>query len=163
MIVASDAVFPNNAVLVIAEHLKTLDADLFVTKRPLRKTDPNQSVGVYATYWSPNEDSYESRGIPSAHEPTLNNYIIGIEAYIKDGDEERGLSAHSVLSSSIRAMLYRDPELLVALRSLIAVTAQSKERLQRFGIRTQRYSSNELQGSFLYLSVLEIWLETEIS
>lgn len=163
MIEASDAVFPNNAVLVLAENLQRIDSDLFVARRPLRKTDPNQSIGVYATSWNPNEDSYEFLGVPTAHQPTLNNYLIGIEAYVKDADEERGLSAHSVLSTSVRAMLYRDPVLLVTLRSLVASTADSKERLQRFGIRTQRYSSNELQGSFLYLSVLEIWLETETS
>lgn len=157
MITASDAVFPNNVVSLLARRIETLDEDLAVFRRPLRRTDPNQSVGVYASYWTPNEDSYEFIG----SRPTLSTYLLGVEAYIKDGDEERGLATHSVLTSMIRAMLYGDPALLVGLRSLSALTGSGTERTQRFGIRTQRYSSNELQGAFLYLSVLEFWLETE--
>lgn len=162
MIVADDSIFPNNAVELMATRLATIDPDIVPVKRPLRKTDPVQAIGVYSSYWTPNENSYEMRGgVPPTHEPTLSSYIISVEAYVKDMDEERGLAAHSLLSTRVRTMLYRDAPLLVGLRALSVIMGGATERVQRCGIRTQRYASNELQGAFLYLSTLEYWLEVE--
>lgn len=162
MIVNNQNVFPNNAVEIITARTRLLDTDLFVIKRPLRESDPNQSAGVFAAQWLPEEDSYEIVGGPvGRHEPTLQRYFITIQAFVKDMDEERGLATHSVLSKMIRSMLYRDNPLRVALGSLSVTTDSSIERTQRWGIRQQRYFSNELSGSWLYLSTLEFWLETE--
>jgi hypothetical protein len=162
MITAATPVFPNNAVELIATRSQSLDTDLFVVKRPLRESDPAQSVGVFGSQWNPTEDSYEMTGYqPSIHEPTLSAYLIGVQAFVKDMDELNGLATHSVLSKMIRVMLYRDDSLRVGLRSLSVVMNGSTERTQRFGIRTQRYLSNDLQGVWLYLSTLEFWLETE--
>ncbi len=156
-------VFPNNAVDLIDTRAQLLDADLFCIKRPLRESDPNQSVGVFPSYWTPDEDSYEMRGIPSPgrSEPTLSQYLIMVQAFVKDMDEERGLATHSVLSKMIRSMLYRDAPLRVGLAALTVTMNGSTEKTKRWGIRTQRYFSNELSGSWLYLSTLEFWLETE--
>ena len=162
MIVEDQNVFPNNVVELVTARTRLLDTDMFVTKRPLRESDPNQSVGVFAAQWLPEEDSYEMVAAPvGRHEPTLQQYIITVQAFVKDMDEERGLATHSVLSKMIRSMLYRDDPLRVALGSLSVTTDNSIERTQRWGIRQQRYFSNELSGSWLYLSTLEFWLETE--
>lgn len=162
MITADTPVFPNNAVELMAIRFATLDADLTVVKRPLRKSDPAQALGVYAALWTPNENSYEMQGgDPAVRQPTISAYSITVEAYIKDMDEERGLATHSVFASLVRAMLYRDAPLLVGLRALSVNVGGSTEQVQRTGIRSQRYSSNELQGSFLYLAVLDYYLETE--
>lgn len=162
MIVENQNVFPNNAVYLITARTKLLDTDLYVIRRPLRESDPTQSVGVFAAQWLPEETSYEMVGGPvGRHEPTLQQYFITVQAFVKDMDEERGLATHSVLSKMIRSMLYRDDPLRVALGSLSVTTDNSIERTQRWGIRQQRYFSNELSGSWLYLSTLEFWLETE--
>jgi hypothetical protein len=58
-------------------------------------------------------------------------------------------------------MLYGDQPLRVGLAALSVASGSSIERAQRWGIRQQRFSSNEIQGAFLYLSTLEFWLETE--
>ncbi|HEY6021685.1 MAG TPA: hypothetical protein VIY48_18005 [Candidatus Paceibacterota bacterium] len=156
--------FPYNAIDLMVPRFQTIDSGLYVCKRPLRESDPNQSVGVFAQQWMPNEDAYEMRGMsPSIHEPTLSSYIIGIQAFVKDADEERGAAVHATLSKTIRTMLYRDNTLRVGLRSLSASVLGSLERTTRFGIRTQRYLSNELSGSWLYLSTIEFFLETETS
>jgi hypothetical protein len=156
--------FPYNAVNLIAARAQTLDADLFVTKRPLRESDPIQSIGVFGQQWMPDEDSYEMRGLPGGvHQPTLSSYLLGIQAFVKDGDEERGAATHGTLSKMVRTMLVNDPTLRVGLRSLSVTTSGSTERTQRFAVRTQRYLSNELSGSWLYLSTIELWLETETS
>lgn len=162
MITNTISVFPNNAVFHISTRLQSLDSDLFVARRPLRSSDPVQSIGVYAISWQPNEESYEMKGaLPSIHEPTLQRYLIGIQAFVKDMDEENGLIVHAVLSKLVRTMLYRDEPLRVLLRSLSVLLTGSTERTQRFGISSQRFVGNEIGGAFLYLSTLELWLETE--
>ena len=162
MIYADATQFPYNAVDLMASRFQTLDADLYVAKRPLRESDPNQSIGVFGQQWMPNEESYEMRGLPQGlREPTLANYLLGIQAFVKDGDEERGAATHGTLSKLVRSMLVNDPTLRVGLRSLSVTTSGITERAQRFGVRTQRYLSNELSGSWLYLSTIELWLETE--
>lgn len=162
MITDTTLVFPQNAVTLIADRCALIDVDLAVFKRPLRESDPRQSIGVVGQQWLPDEESYEMRGAPPGiHEPSLSHYLIGIQALVIDMDEERGLAVHSVLSKLLRTMLYRDDPLRVSLRSLSVTLSGSTERTQRFGVRTQRYMSNELSGSWLYLSTLEFWLETQ--
>ncbi len=160
MIDATIPVFPNNVVDLIAARSQSIDADLFVTKRPLRSSDPRQSVGVYSSLWTPDERSYEFDGnLPGI--PTLQQYMIIVQGFVKDGDEESGLAVHSVLSNRIRAMLYKDNPLQVAFRGLSASSGTITERMRRWGVRSQRYFSNEIDAQWLYLSTLEFWMETE--
>lgn len=162
MIDDTTEVFPNNIVSLLKTRIELIDADLRVFRRPLRNSDPSQSVGITAAQWTPEEDSYELRGAPPGiHEPSLSSYLIGVQAFVKDMDEERGLAKHAILSKMIRSTLYRDDPLRVGLRALSVTMNGSTERAQRFGVRTQRYFSNEINGDFLYLSTLEFWLETE--
>lgn len=157
-------VFPNNAVTLIANTARALDTNLFVVRRPLKPDDSTQSVGVFGTQWNPNEDSYEMMGPPSSrHDPTLSSYLITVQAFVKDMDEERGLMVHGVLAKVIRSMLVRNNTLGVGLRSLSVLMDGSTERTKRFGVRRQNFVSNELSGTWLYLSTSEFWLETETS
>jgi hypothetical protein len=100
-------------------------------------------------------------GFPA--EPTLQEYNLGAQAFVRDGDEEVGLAVHSVLSTRVRRVLYRDEPLRVALQGL-SVTDEfgATETLKRWGIRTARYFSNEIDAQWVYLSTLEFWIETEI-
>jgi hypothetical protein len=160
-VITSDVVvFPNNIVNLWQTRVQALDADLKVVRRPLRSSDPIQSVGIVPVEWVPDPDSAEMRGQGNV-DMSLNTYTLGIQAFVKDGDEERGLATHSVLSKMIRSMLYRDAVLRLGLAALSVTMDGSTERTQRWGIRTQRYVSNEIDGAFLYLSTLEFWLETE--
>ena len=45
MIVEDQNVFPNNVVEIVTIRTKLLDTDLWVTKRPLRESDPNSVCG----------------------------------------------------------------------------------------------------------------------
>lgn len=162
MITDAVAVFPNNAVSLIATRADALDIDLFVVRRPLKPDDSTQSIGVFGFQWNPDDTSYEMRGAPVGRsEPSLSRYLITVQAFIKDMDEERGLAVHSVLSKMVRSMLYRDATLRVGLLALSVDMNGSTERVTRFGVTRQTYVSNELSGSWLYLSTLEFWLETE--
>ncbi len=156
-----DSCFPNNAVLAIRDTMQGIDEALFVTTRQLRPSDPNEALGVFAMQWNPNEDSYELRGTEFGAEPTVQRYNIGVQCAVKDMDEERGLNRHAAFAKTVRAMLYRDPDLAVSLRSLTVSLLGETERTMRYGIRTQRYMSTEIEGTWLYLATLEFWLETE--
>ena len=162
MINDSVQVFPNNAVVLIASKIADLDPDLFVVRRPLKPDDSTQSVGVFGTQWNPDHDSYEMRGLPQGrHDPSLSSYLITVQGFVKDMDEERGLAVHGVLAKVIRSMLVRNASLHVGLRSLTVVMDGSTEKAQRWGVNRQNFVSNELSGTWLYLSTSEFWLETE--
>lgn len=162
MITASNTHFPNNCVHILSERFKLIDQDLYVVKRPLRTTDPEQSIGIMASLWNPEDDSYEIKGAPLGRsEPTLQMYIITIQAFIKDMEEERGASTHSLLSKMLRTMLYRDEGIRVGFTALSSSMMDSVERLQRWRVLRQRFNSNELSGDWLYLSTLELMIETE--
>ena len=157
------AVFPQNFVNVLAPVLHAIDEDqLTLAKRPLRPTDPNMSIGVYGTLWQPEEESYEMGHNPP-QEPTLQQYQVGIQTLAKHGDVEALLNINSVLAYRIRTVLYRNQPLRLALGSLKVEDATFTESLRRWGIRTQRYMSNDVEGTFVTSSVLDLWIETEMS
>lgn len=156
-------VFPNNVVAILATRFQLLDSDLFVTRRPLRESDPVQCIGIFPALWTPNQESLEIRGIPSPgpQEPTLQRYAFAVQAFVKDMDEERGSAKHSTLSKMVLLTLYRDNPLHVALAALSSSMLGATERTRRWGITTQRFLNNQLDSEWLYLSTVEIWLETE--
>ena len=163
-----EAVFPNNFVQVLSIVLPGIATEITLKKRPLRPTDPNYSIGVYATVWQPMEDSYEMRGVLGGsgdvgpNEATLSRYQIGIQLLVKDSDSARALAVSSLLNRRIRSVLYRNTALRVALAALYATEDGVTERLQRWGIRNQRYLSNDIEGKFVFMSVLDMWIETEV-
>ena len=155
-----EAVFPNNVVECLSIVLPGVDPDLTVYHRPLRGTDPNYSLGVYGTLWTPNEQSYEIN--PKMNpEPTLQEYQIGIQTLVKDGDPVRALRVGSILNKRVRGVLYRNAPLRVALGQLKVEDGTYPESFRRCGIRTQRYMSNDLEGAFVFISVIDFWIETE--
>lgn len=164
MIDPAEASFPNNVVLELCKPaaIPSIDSDCTVLKRPLRPSDPNYSVAVYGALWTPNEESYEM-GHSTPHEASLNQYQIGIQTLIKDGDTEKGLAISSILANRIRSVLYRNQPVRVALASLYVQDGSSRESLRRWGPRSQRFMSNDIEGTFVTISVLDLWIETEMT
>lgn len=169
----ADLQFPNNVVKVIADELVKLNGDppdpngISVFRRPLRQGDPKLSAGIFASLWLPNEQSYEIGGATLGgmrQEATLNQYVISIQTLVMDADETRGLAVSAAFAKTVRDMLLRNPHVGVALSSLSVTDANGlTERVHRRSIRTQRYISNEVQGSWTYLASLELTIETETS
>lgn len=159
---ADDTIFPNNIVQLIFARTELLDPgpDL-VVRRAVRATDANQTVGVFAQNWSPQPDSNEFLGQDRAHQPTLGTYRVTVQALVRDTDEDRGLATHAAMSRTLRAMLYTDPPLRVALGQLSSTLLGTTESARRWGVTNQRFFTNEISGDWLYLSILEFWLETE--
>lgn len=157
---ADTAVFPENAVELIASSVQLLDDTLSVFMRPLRNTDPEFTVGVFGARWEPDDSSYEMRG-QANRGPSLSRYMIVIQAMVKDMEEVRGLRRSSNLGAAIRVMLLRDPALGVAFQSLRATPGGTTESSRRWGVRAHDFISNELSGTWTYLSTLEFMIETE--
>lgn len=164
MIQVNEGIFPHNVVKWVASAEAKIDPDIAVMKRPLRNTDPMQSIGVFSSSWGPNPESLEMRGVgsPSPQIPTLQEYTLGIQAFVKDSEEERGLAVHSHLAYRARSVLYTDTALQIVLGSLSADLGGGwTESMRRWGVRTARYFSGEINAQLLYLSTLEFWVETE--
>lgn len=165
MLDPDEDVFPSNIVKFTAAAMQGIDADLFVTKRALRNTDPMQSVGVFAQAWAPNVESIEMQNIGNLGAPqlpTLQEYIIGVQAFVKDSEEERGLATHAALAAATRSVLYTNTALQVIFNDLSATLDGGWiESMRRWGVRTARYFSGDVAGQMLYLSTLEFWIETE--
>lgn len=157
--------FPNNVVKILATVLPSVDSDCLAFDRPLRPTDPDYGIGVFAQVWSPEEDSYEMKGSPSPgpNEPTLSRYQIGIQTLTKHGDTDQGLAISSILAKRVRVVLYRNQPLRLLLAGLSVSDSTSSERMKKWGIRNQRFMSNEIDGKYMFLSVLDFYFETETS
>lgn len=160
MIEADPAAFPGNVTSLILPRIQLIDPDLFVVPRPLRPTDPQQSVGVMPVQWGPREGTQEL-GLRYPSEPTLQRYDYVIQCMAKDTDQASGPAVISALSSRVRGMLYRDPVLTVNLTQLSSTALGSTERLQRWGVTNQRFLSNDISGNWVFVSTTEFWVETE--
>lgn len=156
-----DNIFPNNIVSLVSARANLLTTGLSVVRRAVRATDSNQTIGVFAQNWTPNEQSKEFLGQDRAGLPTLSTYRVTIQALVRDTDEIRGLNVHAAMSRALRVMLYMDAPLRVALSSLSSTVLDTTENSRRWGVGNQRFFTNEISGDWLYLSILEFWLETE--
>lgn len=148
--------FPDNFVAEIKTALEARDELDRVVARPLNPTDAHLSAGVFATEWAPREM------VIGQYDPAVSRYGAMIHTFVKHGNEEEGISLHNRLAKMVRVMMYRDEPLRVRLANLSTTEFGVTERIQRWGVSTQRYISNEFQGSFLFLAVTEMWIETEI-
>lgn len=150
--------FPNNVVLAIAvgaQNLVGVDPEC-VFLRPLRQTDPDVSIGVVATGWSPTETE-----IGSPRGPTVSTYTYAVQSMVKHADAVLGLAAHAVLSKRVRRMLDNVTSASLSLGQLMVTDTTSIERTQRFQITRQQFLSNEISNSFVFIAALEFFLETE--
>lgn len=114
--------------------------------------------------WGPDNESLEIQalGSPGIQMPTIQKYILNVQAFVKDSEEERGLSIHAHMSQRVRSVLYTNPNLQVVLSEMSAdLTNGWTESMRRWGVQTVRYFSGEINSQMLYLSTLEFWVETE--
>lgn len=128
-----------------------------VLGRPLKAVDPKISMSIYSVDWIP------AGAMIGQSDPATATYTFRSQTMVKHSNEEEGRALHTQLSKIARIMLYRDPSLVATLRGLSESSMGSIERFQKYGVRTQRFLNNELQGNFVFLATIEWWLETEIT
>lgn len=157
--------FPNNVIALIRTRLlQTVDPEetdptkkIPVYLRPLRSSDSVQCIGIFPTWWLPDEDSFEI----GKSGPTVQRYPFVIQTLVKDAEEERATAAHGIMSKLVRSTLYNDSPLHVGLAALYVDMFGTREKFQKLNIQNQRYLNNEVSGSFIYMSTLNVYVETE--
>ncbi len=132
------------------------EADQFVL-RPVRPEDPSRTVGIVAEDWEPSPNAYET----GRDEPLLGQYVLTIWAFVKHLNEEEGIQEHGVLARNIRRMLAGDTTLLGTLRAEVDDYGTGTEYVQRIRLVNQKFLSNEVNGTHMYLSVSRLMIETE--
>ena len=157
-------VFPNNVIQAVTVTLEAthpaFDGQAF--PRQLKPEDPDPCIGVFPALWVPQQESLEM-GRDPRFEPTLNTYGIVVQAMNKDSDKDVALARHSTIARMVRNALYRSDPLRVLLSSLVASDGTTEERFRKMTLTSQRFLSNEIRGTFVFLSVLELSIETEIA
>lgn len=136
-----------------------LDPEPSYVNRPIRFTDPALTFAVYPDSWAPNEgEGFEMRSV--APEPVAARYLLGVQVLVK-GTEEEGREMLADYTKIVRAILYRDSDYQVALAALSETMLGYIERYQKRGITNQRFQTNELRGTFFYVSTTSLWFEVE--
>lgn len=151
--------FPAAIIEVLEEDLPASFPSYEILTRPLTQTDPAYSIGVFATDWRPEAGSDEIGGI----QPTINNYLIRLQVMTKNTDRQDGRANASAAGSLLRTMLYRDPTLRVRLTQLQYEAMGGTERVEQFGVQTQRFLNNELRGTFIHFVSTDFWVQTSIT
>lgn len=149
--------FPQKFVDEIAGSLRDLLDDHNVVTRPLRQTDLNNSIGVYAAMWAADDSSQEI----GQREPTEARYTIRVQNMVKSMVEQDGRAAFSLNAKLVRAILYRDGTLRVRLEGLQEELLGTAERVKRYKVMKQDFLTSELQGVFIFLASSEVWIDTE--
>lgn len=152
--------FPMNSVDEIRVSLdQYLDTDVTVVRRPLRTLDPNRCVGIFPVSQEPIEGSEQI----GQFEPALNRYNLRCQLLVKHADEEEGRRLYAVDTTVVKTILYRDAALHARLAALSHTIMGTTERYKQFKVRQQRFLNNELGSQWVYLSVTDLVLETEIT
>lgn len=151
--------FPQNVMRLIGHRFGMEDSYLDVLYRPVRTTDRDFTVCIIPGEWAPQQGSLEL-GRKNT-ESTLNRYMITVQCLVTDMEEERGIERASALSDAVRTLLYRDTSLALGFQSLKVSLATRVESAMKMGITRQEFLNNTAQGMFIYLSTLDLWVETE--
>jgi hypothetical protein len=141
------------------ERILNVGGEYRIFRRPVSMTDPSRSIGVFADHWmaSPEDKLIGARN----REPFQSTYRIFIQNIVIHGDTEVGRAIHSLDSKSIRAILYRDTALHVALAGQTEIFMGSTERVLKYDVLRQEYGTTRSTVGFLYLAKTEFSITTE--
>jgi hypothetical protein len=126
-------------------------------RRTIGPEDPNFSVGVILSNWQPSEL------LIGQFDPVMGRYLISIQTMVKQSNREQGEREHAILAKLIRVMLYRDEALRVSLLQLRDGDFSPYERAMRYGVIQTNYADTKASAFYAFLSMTDIFLETEIA
>lgn len=153
------SLFPMVFVDKIIAALDPRFPDHIVAARSLGMSEGADAIGVFPSNWMPEFDSKEI----GSTEPTLSRYTIRIQNLRIDADELAGRAAFISTARMIRAILYRDPDLRLALGGLSEEIVGSTERVKIFDVTKQDYLSAKSGDVMMYLCTTEMVFVTETS
>lgn len=154
-------VFPSNLVEMIYARFVQLDLDFNVVKRMPTTDDDNYTIGIVIVGKNPQQNTSEIGGQNFYNGATVEEYLLAIYAFVKDGDRERGMAAHAAMAEIVEHVLAEDAALRAGLGVLQSNVMGQVKRMQRFYIRNTRYLANEIGGNHLFMSATETVFEIE--
>lgn len=164
------AVFPGNVIEVIQVGLPMIYSGMIVLPRRLRVAETaGQLVGIYPMTQVADDTSTEMNnkrligGDPNSKssQPTLRTYVIGVQCMVKDSDETSGAFTLMALTNAVIGSLYNNALISVGLNTLSISDGTRIETIQKRGINRVRYLDGTIGQSFVYLSTIEYYVQTE--
>jgi hypothetical protein len=96
-----------------------------------------------------------------SNEPTIKQYLIGVQCMVSDSVEESGIATHATIVKAIQSLLYNDGPLAIGLDTLSHTAGSIVEKIQRRYIDRTRYIDNLISGKYIYLATTQYIIETE--
>lgn len=159
MTVVASTEFPENMLDVLRERFELIPDVSGVVLRNINIQDANGTIAIALDEWVPQE--YEINGLQN-FEPTTAVYNVAIAHISKVANREDGATEAKKVAKAIRTMLYRDPLVAVALRQLHEDFDDGRrERLLQWKITSVQHASNEIDKTFVNLSVTQMTFTTE--
>jgi hypothetical protein len=153
--------FPQNIIDLLVANLVNVSGITHAFPRELNKDDPNGAAGVCFELWTPHVEKGIAVEIGGGfQDPTLGDYHLNIEHLVKNNSREAGAAQHYLVARNIRSMLYRDPSVQVAFRSLVHQGANFRERAMKWSLE-QRFVDNKISATYYFVSVTKFVFTTE--
>lgn len=154
-LIVPDTAFPGNIVTCLQPFLAGLEGVDNVIGRVVRPTDPNGTVGIAVSSWIPTTQEI------GVGEP-MGSYSVFVSTVQRYTSEVEGRRNSSLLVKSIRVLLYRNRDLHVALHQLTETISGLTESVSRARVKQQRFIDDKMQNAFLFLSVTQLDVDTDI-
>ena len=143
----------------IAESLDAVMDDHHVQTEPVSVLSQDMTIAVFPMAWTPDEAS----ALIGSIEPTLNHYHIRIQNLTIHGDIHVAYEAFTNDQRKIRAILYRDQTLSVALAAMQESYLGSIERFKRLNVVRQTTLPGRQNLAMYFLCETDIIIDTETS
>jgi hypothetical protein len=130
----------------------------WVRTYPVDSLSPDGTVAVWPTTWEADE---ESKMIGAGDEPTRHQHSLTIQCLVLSADQMDGYSRYTLAMRKVRAMLYRDVPLRVALQAMTEVYLGTTERFVMLEVQRQRHMPARFD-QFLFLGHTDLRITTDV-
>ena len=155
---------PLQFVDAIAEALESLmGAGYTVQTEPLDVLSLDKYIAVFPMSWEPDGESVEigSSQNNKQGEPTINYYHLRVQNLTIHGDIQVAYTQFTNDQRKIRAILYRDTTLGVALRSMQENYLGSRESFKRMTVSRQNTLPGRQRGAMYFMCETDIIITTD--
>jgi len=149
--------FPLQFIDAIADALDALMVGYTVQTEPLDSTSSDKSIAVFPMSWTPEVETM----LIGQREPAINHYQIRVQNLTIHGDVHDGYTQFTNDQRKIRAILYRDATLSVALAAMQEVYLGSTERFKRMHVARQMTLPARQRLAMYFLCETDVQVDTE--
>lgn len=141
----------------IADALEAVMTDHFVQTEPVSVLSRDMTIAVFPMAWTPDETTM----LIGSVEPSINHYHIRIQNLTIHGDIQIAYEQFTNDQRKIRAILYRDQTLSVALAAMQESYLGSRESFKRMNVVRQTTLPGRQNLAMYFLCETDILIDTE--